>query len=76
MQERLKSSLESARLAIEEAIKLAGSDLTRDSSNAVKESMMSSQKHLNESFPALKVLRRNLFLLQPGESPEGVRNAS
>ena len=69
----LKSSLELAKLTIEDAIKLAEGDVDREVSTAIKDKMMLLQKHLNQAFPALKAIRRRLFLLQPGDTPNKVR---
>ena len=69
----LKSSLELAKLTIEDTIKLAEGDLDREVSTAIKNKMMLLQKHLNQAFPVLKAIRRRLFLLQPGDTPNGVR---
>lgn len=67
-----ESAVEIERLAKELSQSVEG-DLDQDKTNLIKDKLMGIQAKINDAFPALKPIRRSLFALKPGETPESAK---
>jgi hypothetical protein len=48
-------------------------EIDQQLTNLIKDKLTEIQSRVNDAFPALKPIRRSLFALKPGETPESAK---
>lgn len=53
--------------------KVDSDNVSKSDSDVIKDGLSKAQLLINESFPRLKLIRKELYSLKPGESPESAK---